>query len=350
MNLNGSRGLVFYVFTLLGSVACAEDEFRSYESHGPYCGVYSIVATAAALGKEVQPSILWTPEIVSGSKGSNAANLVYGLRSIGLDGTCHNGLSWLDLVESRNPLILHYRSTTSGANYGHWIAFLGANSDGKYVIFDPPFPAATVEPALVLANWDGFAVEVHNSKETYLNPYSSSLVLLSGFVAVVLCLALLKKFIPNTLNWKIQSALLCVVLTASTFGYHNQFRAGLFANRTAVAAVKDRYFATDLKEINLTELEQGMRRGSILIDTRRRSSFERGSIQGAISMPIDSSLIFRDSVLSRISRDAEIIVFCQSYRCDYSDKIARFLKFNGFSRIRIYRNGILEWEESHDLS
>jgi len=87
------------------------------------------------------------------------------------------------------------------------------------------------------------------------------------------------------------------------------------------------------------------RQGVVLVDARRATSFKNGSIRNAINVPVDSSLAHREEVLAKINRNEEIVVFCQSENCEYSDKIARFLKFNGFKKVQIYRNGIREWED-----
>ena len=323
----------------------------SFESHGPYCGIYSIAAAAAALGVDVEISTLWTSEVVSEETGSSAANLMDGLKRVGLQGTCHAGLSWMDLFDSQNPLILHYRSVTaSGEDFDHWVTMLGVNENGQFIVYDPPFPAIETGPAMLLANWDGFAIEVHRPGEPLFKPYRGVLVMIGLFGVVALGLPVAKHFVPQNLPIGFQLALSAAVLAGSGFVLQNSMRVGLQRNSTSVAAVQDRYFGTDFDDIELSELRNMQSRGALLVDTRLSSSFARGSIPGAISLPIDSSLPYREQVLSPLRRDTEIVVFCQSVHCDYSDKIARFLRFNGFSRICIYRNGMEGWKEHNDKS
>jgi len=326
-------------------------QFYSFESHGPYCGVYSIAAAAAALGVDVEISSLWLPEIVSEKNGSSASNLMDGLKRIGLQGTCHAGLSWIDLLDSQNPLILHYRSATaSGKEFDHWVTMLGINENGQFIIYDPPFPAIETEPTMLLANWDGIAIEVHRPNAPLFKPYRGVLVMMGLFGVTALALAIAKHFVPQKLPLSFQIALSLAVLACSGVLLQNTMRIGLRNHSTSVAAVQDRYFGTDFHDIDLDELREMQSRGALLIDTRLSSSFATGSIPGAISLPVDSSLPYREQVLSRVSRDTEIVVFCQSVHCDYSDRIARFLKFNGFSRIWIYRNGMTGWNENDKKS
>jgi rhodanese-related sulfurtransferase len=324
----------------------------SFESHGPYCGVYSIVAAAAALDVDVEISSLWTSEVVSEKTGSSAANLMDGLKSIGLQGTCHAGLSLFDLFDSQNPLILHYRSVTaSGGNFDHWVTMLGVNNNGKFLVYDPPFPATDTDLSMLLANWDGFAIEVHRPEKPLFKPFRGTLIMLGLFEVVALGLAVAKQFIPQKLPIGFQLVMTAAALGGSALLIQNLTNIGMKRDSIPVAVVQDRYFGTDFDDIELNELKNLMSRsGVLLIDSRTRSSFAHGSIPGAINLAVNSSLPDREKILSPFPRDAEIVVFCQSDLCGYADEIARFLKFSGFSRIRIYPDGMRGWEARNDKS
>lgn len=326
-------------------ISSSSVQIRSFESHGPYCGIYSILAAAASFGKSVDVASLWVPEVVSAETGSNAANLLYGLRSVGLDGTCHSGLSWLDLTENENPMILHYRSAISGQEFDHWVTLLGSNNNGKLIIYDPPFPAVETEPSMVLAKWDGFAVEVHPLGRPSLNPYLWQVMALGLFFVSVWIFTIVKSYVLSEQSLLAQACIVLVVIVSGSVLLHRILRIGLLNSSISVAAVQDRYFGTDFKEIGIEELDSKSRQGVVLVDARRATSFKNGSIRNAIDVPVDSSLAHREEVLAKINRNEEIVVFCQSENCEYSDKIARFLKFNGFKKVQIYRNGIREWED-----
>jgi len=323
---------------------------KSFASHGPYCGIYSIVSAASAFGKDVDPSRLWVPEVVSNQMGSNATNLLHGLRLIGLDGTCHKNLTWLDLSESKNPLILHYRSMTSAGEYDHWVTMLGVTSDGKYRLYDPPFPVVDADPALVLANWDGFALEVHEPGDPKFRPYIGMVIFVTGFACLVLLFSIIRNVVVAKSLLRVELLCIAILLIGASLLFHAQVRSGLFSNWMAVASLQGRYFGIDIQEIGIKDFDAARAKGSVLLDARREGDFKRGSVPGAINMPDNSTLPSREIILSKLSKDHEIIVFCQSERCPYSDRIARFLKFNGFKRVLIYRNGIREWGNSNDLS
>jgi rhodanese-related sulfurtransferase len=60
-------------------------------------------------------------------------------------------------------------------------------------------------------------------------------------------------------------------------------------------------------------------------------------------MAINSSLTDRQQLLNGIEKNKRIVVFCQSSGCGYSDEVAQFLKFNGYSNVVLYRGGYREW-------
>jgi rhodanese-related sulfurtransferase len=230
------------------------------------------------------------------------------------------------------------------------VTCLGVDEKGNFLIYDPPFPMVETELSMVLANWDGIALEVHQPNAPQFRPLMGIAIVMGCFVVVAMAFRLLRLYVSQRVPLVTQVAIVSTGLVAVGSLFHFTSRVGIFNHSTAIAAVQDRYFGSDFDDVGLAELEASRQRGALLIDARKGASFRSGSIPGAISIPIDSSLPYRDKVLSKIDREKEVVVFCQSHRCDYSDKVARFLKFNGFKNIRIYRNGIMEWEERNASS
>jgi len=88
-------------------------------------------------------------------------------------------------------------------------------------------------------------------------------------------------------------------------------------------------------------MKEQLERGDILLfDTREAEKFAEGTIAGAVSFPVDSTLAEREALLADVPRQMPIILFCSSNRCLYADDIARFLRYNGYENVAIYREGM----------
>ncbi|MDR1480121.1 MAG: rhodanese-like domain-containing protein [Planctomycetaceae bacterium] len=83
-----------------------------------------------------------------------------------------------------------------------------------------------------------------------------------------------------------------------------------------------------------------------IFDARHLRDYEYGTISGSKTLSISSSIEERQKQLLGIGKEQRIVVFCQSSGCGYSDEIAQFLKFNGYSNVVIYRGGYREWEKN----
>jgi rhodanese-related sulfurtransferase len=322
-------------------------QVKSLDSHGPYCGIYSIIAAAGMFGIEVPVETLWQPDIVSDDNGSSAENMVNGLNRIGLEGTCHSSLSWLDLKLSTNPMILHYRSAIGGKIFDHWVTVLRVDSIRGFVLYDPPFPAEVSSLENVMANWDGFAIEVKKTHESSVSSLNWVLAAITVFVFLTIFFTVAEKYCGSTCRlWQRLAIMACALVVCVKLV--DRTPLGFLRNSICVAAIQDRFFGSDFNEINLRDLLDFKNQGAILIDSRTASSYALGSIPGAINLPVNSSLQYRDEMLAEIEFDQLIVVFCQSRNCHYAERMARFLKFNGFKKIFIYKNGIAEWEKDID--
>ncbi len=85
-----------------------------------------------------------------------------------------------------------------------------------------------------------------------------------------------------------------------------------------------------------------------LINTLPASNFEETKIEQAINIPLERP-DFVDRVGSAVSqnRDAEIVVYCASDRCDSSTQAAEKLDEAGFTHVYDYDGGAKEWNQMH---
>ncbi|MDR2651114.1 MAG: rhodanese-like domain-containing protein [Prevotellaceae bacterium] len=147
--------------------------------------------------------------------------------------------------------------------------------------------------------------------------------------------------------WKLfsQTVSLLVVCSFVAIIYHVFSPIGFLNNPSAVAEVTRRYYAVDVPEITISEMQQIVeQKSAVIYDTRYRQDFVQGTIPGAISLPINSNLVERKQILRGIDNEKKIVLYCQSSGCRFSDSIATFLKFNGYYNVSIFRGGYQEWE------
>ena len=329
---------------------------------GPYCGIYSLIAILDTF--DIHPDIaeLITPEFVGSYQGSTNEELVNAAEKYGLHGKTYSGLTWQELQASKSPMILHFRSTSASSDFNHWVAYLGVDG-GKARIIDLPHRMATIPFAELLAKWDGIAIEISQEpikSDIFIASYSNYLTTILLILGVLFALKAFywspdkEVFAAPTLLQKFklgisQTAVLLGVLFVWGILYHALSPVGFLRNPSAVAEVTRRYYSIDVPEIDIAEMERIVSDETIPIyDARYFRDYNRGTIPGAVALPINSSLTERQEILGSTSKSQRIAVFCQSSGCGYADEVAQFLKFNGYENVVIYRGGYREWKQRYD--
>ncbi|OGF49487.1 MAG: hypothetical protein A2044_02495 [Candidatus Firestonebacteria bacterium GWA2_43_8] len=83
--------------------------------------------------------------------------------------------------------------------------------------------------------------------------------------------------------------------------------------------------------------------GVIFVDARSKKDYLKNHIKGAISIPKEDFTAQFEKLHGLIAIDAEIVVYCGSEYCPSSEKVARRLMKEGYSKIYVYGNGWNEW-------
>ena len=84
--------------------------------------------------------------------------------------------------------------------------------------------------------------------------------------------------------------------------------------------------------VGLDELESKLEAGNVLLlDLRPTSEYESGHITGARSIPMGDLL----ASLKSLTREQEIVAYCQGPFCLLTDEAVRILKENGYSARRL---------------
>lgn len=336
---------------------------RDNRGSGPYCGIYSLYICLSALGIKTNPGDFVSTKYVGSFRGSTAQELIDAARDFGAQANCFSHLTDRELRLVQTPMILHTRSTWADAGFNHWVAFLGCDGDQMRIV-DAPHPVQAVSAAELLANWDGSAIAVSKGRvdEAFLLDGRIEYVVGAGWLLLALYglrnalggYSQLRVGVPLGVRAKALASHVAVILGLSlllALGYHAFSGVGFLENPRAVAEVKRRHYSVDIPEVSLTETEREIRENEpLVLDARHVADYRRGSLPGAKSMSVDSRLFKRQELLSGVGKDKRIIVYCQSAACGYADEIARFLKFNGYTNLAIYRDGYRGWSRGRSAS
>ena len=78
-----------------------------------------------------------------------------------------------------------------------------------------------------------------------------------------------------------------------------------------------------------------------VVEALPRPAFRRRHLPRAINMPKSQVEALAPALLPDV--DAEIVVYCGSWLCRSSDRVAETLGRLGYTRVRIYRGGKRDW-------
>ncbi len=96
--------------------------------------------------------------------------------------------------------------------------------------------------------------------------------------------------------------------------------------------------------ISLSEMKRRFDEGvAIILDARDASEYEQGHIPGAINIPYDRIPEYFDVLQSQVPMDAEVICYCRSVTCDFSDQLATELKVIGYQDVSVFSGGWEQW-------
>ncbi len=118
----------------------------------------------------------------------------------------------------------------------------------------------------------------------------------------------------------------------------------LLITLSAIASASNNY-----TEIGYKEVKRAYEAGSALfLDARDLKFYKKGTILGALSMPLDRFKRMRR--LLPVKKGTKIITFCSGIKCEKSTKLAEKIAALGYSRVMVYRAGYPEWfEKGQDI-
>ena len=316
-----------------------------------YCGIYSVAWAGQSLGVSVDIEALITPDYISSHQGSTGQDLIKAAESIGLKATLLSGLGIDSLYAAKSPLILHAAPMGTHAVYQHWVLFLGIDENGFARVVDGKGGVATCSKEEILARWDGIAIAVRKPEMPSTRYLSAELSGLLGYIAISGVFSLIVMRVPSkdkhSVSGKIRSKIIVLVLLLTvSMGIGYTTRGEGFDG--TVAGID---CALGLKQpltIPKDEVVKRMAQGATLIDCRYTQDYDHGTIDGAISLPVDVGLGEFKRKLTIVDRDADVIVFCQSQDCGFCGYAATMLEGAGFKNVVVYKGGYKEWHSNDD--
>lgn len=89
-------------------------------------------------------------------------------------------------------------------------------------------------------------------------------------------------------------------------------------------------------------------RGTVIIDAREASEYDKGHIPGSISVPApkEGDPLDLEKVNSYAAADDELIVYCQGQDCQDSRNVFDLITQAGFRNVRLYADGWEDWQKA----
>jgi len=327
-------------------------------STGSNCGLYCVFTALNLFEKQCDIQDLIKPKYVSSWQGSTLAELKQASEDHGLYAVASKNLTTNELRQSPHPVIVHVKSAPDRKPYSHYILFLGVR-DGMAWVFDPPKPAAAIPFYQLAALWDGKGLIIADAPVNTGKVFAPARKRVA--LGVVICVVLLltvhgcrRKWFGSVEMWGwrkvgvlsvVQAGVLVFACTGVAALYHSSNDEGLLTHSDVTAAIVKAHRSNFIPKVSFRKARRLQREKAVFIDARLERDFKAGHLESAISVPINSSDGARRKSTASITKDARVVVYCQSVQCQYAEYIAIKLISDGFSNISIYRGGWREWSE-----
>jgi rhodanese-related sulfurtransferase len=104
----------------------------------------------------------------------------------------------------------------------------------------------------------------------------------------------------------------------------------------------------DAMKIAREDLERIIERDEdmLMIDVLPHERYLEKHIPGSISIPLEEPGFVSRVEREVVGREEPIVVYCAGGSCNASREAAHALEAAGFTNVRAFEGGILEWEES----
>ena len=325
------------------------------KSSGPYCGLYCLYTTMKLAGREIDFTQLVKPEYIGSRKGSFMAELKKAAEDNGLYAVPVGKLTSRVLHNCPHPVILHVKSDVTSKEYDHYELFLGTEN-GRAKIFNPPEPVRLVPFRELAPRWDGNGLIVSASPidiGAIFAPARKRVIMYAVVaIAIILALRWAKRWLPQALlNTRrkllglsvAQGAALGIVALLCGLVYHFANDEGFLAHANATASTQQAHQGDFIPKVSEKKVNKLLDTDTVFIDARLARDFEKGHLEGAINLPVNTNDEDRQKTMANITKDAHIVVYCQSTGCKFGETVATKLMSDGFSNVSLFKGGWREW-------
>ncbi len=325
-----------------------------------HCGLYCMYSLLRLAGRELDYRDLVEPEYYGRLLGSSMAELNQAAHDYGLHAGVAARLSTRALRRSPYPAILHVKAEPDAKEYDHYTLYLGTEK-GKAKVFSPPEEPKLVDFAELAPLWDGYALFVSQRPfdiDTLFQPDRQRLYFCGMSAALlVLIIHVLRRFwllLTPALSRRLtlgltagQAGTLALIALLGGGFYHFANDEGYLANPVGVAGVQKAHAGAFIPKISAKKARKLLGEDVVVIDARLTPDYERGHLEGAISLPIDANDATWDATIPKIPPGRSIVAYCQSAGCKFAEKISLKLRDEGFDDIVIFKGGWVEWEKKY---
>ncbi len=326
---------------------------------GETCGAYTMYAALQLIGKQDASLYdLISPSYISTAKGSTAGDLIGMAEHYDVPAVGFTGWRSAQLGAQEYPAILEVRRNTSSRDYNHWVMVYPTGSD-SYLLIDPPFEPRTVSGREIASRWRGRGVLVGGGEAEGGISSLGGIVTGPGVILVLLIVLALSgykwttagiagghvSFVRRPGMMAVgQAGAIVVLVSLLAVVYHMTDDFGLLRNRDAALAIQTANAAVFMDRVDYAGLSEEIKRGAIVIDARQPADYAINHVSGAISLSVSLGDEERRSITELWSKDARIVVYCQSVGCDYDERVATAMVREGFTNVALYKGGWVDWQ------
>jgi rhodanese-related sulfurtransferase len=338
-------GLALLIVLLAGGPRVHGQPLTPNGGPDPVCGVGCVYAAARLLGQPVAYEALLDSRYISIARGSTVADLELAAAAAGLYSRSVKNLTLPDLWSISMPTIVHVRSHVLNPEPDHFLLVVRGDSN-QISLIDPSYGLSQIDPRALSTRWDGVAIVLSDAQVTWLSVARGAIVRTIGGALVLLAgaWAIHRGMDGKKIStWPVSTAL-ALLGAATGIGVHASLVGGMLESDGPRREVEEWFTEKVLPRVERADVERALSRGDLVIDARSKDEFERSSIAGAVSLPVDWVETRRINLLPGVDQSKPLIVYCQNRHCGISKRVAQLLRLDGFRDVRLYEGGIDEWE------
>lgn len=145
----------------------------------------------------------------------------------------------------------------------------------------------------------------------------------------------------------VEAVVMVIVAFVVAFAFNSHSASGInpFKQPAKVTGAPDTLAAQadGIRIITLDEARSLVARAGKIVDARTKALFDEGHIPGAISLDYYELQRQLDRVLPLLSKDEDIMVYCESADCEASELLSKELYAMGFTKLLLFKGGFEEW-------